>query len=429
MESEKAQALDLAAFVGLDWADKGHVVCLQAADSARIELSVLPQQPEALHNWVSELRSRFAGRKVGIALEQSRGTVMHALMTYDFLVLYPINPMTLSRYRQAFASSGAKDDPADAELLMDLIKLHRDRFKPWVADDAQTRTIQLLVEYRRSTVEERTRLTNRLTSLLKGYFPQALAWAGEIDSLQACDFLEKWPTLAAIQKARPSQVRNFYQQHRCRRDNVIEDRMAAIALARPLTEDPAVISASTTMVLATAAQLRTVIQSIDQFDQQLQKLYQQHPERRLYESLPGAGKVLQPRLLAALGTDRDRFASALEVQQFSGIAPVTRKSGNICHVYRRYACATFIKQTFHEFANQSIRQSVWARAFYEQQRQWGKGHHAAVRSLAYKWIRIIYRCWRDRVPYDEQIYLEALRRRNSPLLSRLTLLISVGANA
>jgi transposase len=417
MKAEQVQALDVAACVGMDWADQRHVVCLKASDSTQTELSELPQEPEALHNWVAELRSRFGGRKVAIALEQSRGAVIHALMTYDFLILYPINPMTLSRYRQAFATSGAKDDPSDAALLLALIQSHRDQFRPWIPDDVQTRTIQLLVEHRRTIVEERVRLSNRLTSLLKGYFPQALEWVGEIDSLQACGFLSKWPTLPAVQKARPSLVRKFYHAHGCRRQEVIEDRLAAIVVARPLTEDPAVIAASTIMVRATVEQLRPLIQAIDELNQKLQELYLQHPDRPLYESLPGAGEALEPRLLAALGTDRDRFASALEVQQFSGIAPVTKKSGNMCHVHRRYACPRFIKQTFHEFANQSIRRSVWARAYYDQQRQKGKGHHAAIRSLAYKWIRIIYSCWRDRTQYDEQLYLQALRRRNSPLLS------------
>ncbi len=117
-----------------------------------------------------------------------------------------------------------------------------------------------------------------------------------------------------------------------------------------------------------------------------------------------------PRLLAAMGSDRNRFETAVEIQQFSGIAPVTKKSGKMCYVHRRYAFPKFVRQTFHEWARLTIHFSVWAGAYYERQRDIGKRHHAAIRTLAYRWIRIIFHCWQDRVPYDEQIYLASLRR-------------------
>ena len=123
--------LELAACVGLDWADQRHVICLQTSLSAESESSELEQKPDALHDWIAQLRVRFEGRKVGIAIEQSRGAVIHALMMYDFLVLYPINPKALARYREAFLGS-AKDDPSDAELLLDLLRLHRKRLRAWL---------------------------------------------------------------------------------------------------------------------------------------------------------------------------------------------------------------------------------------------------------------------------------------------------------
>ena len=120
-----------------------------------------------------------------------------------------------------------------------------------------------------------------------------------------------------------------------------------------------------------------------------------------------------------MGTDRSRWTSAVELQSYSGIAPVTEKSGNSCRIHHRLACAKFVKQTFHEFAGQSIRYSDWARAYYDLQRSRGKDHHAALRALAFKWIRIIFRCWKDRKPYDEATYVESLRRRGSPTIEKL----------
>ena len=125
-------------------------------------------------------------------------------------------------------------------------------------------------------------------------------------------------------------------------------------------------------------------------------------------------------MLSAFGSNRDRFQCAAEVQNLSGIAPVTERSGKSCWVHWRLACPKFLRQSFHEFAAQSILFSQWARAFYDQLRARGASHHAAVRTLAYKWIRILFRCWKTRTPYDEQIYLASLRRRGSPLCAALS---------
>jgi hypothetical protein len=144
------------------------------------------------------------------------------------------------------------------------------------------------------------------------------------------------------------------------------------------------------------------------------------PDAGIFTALPGAGPALAPRLLAALGTDRKRFHHATELSEYTGIAPVTERSGKKEWVHWRWAASTFLRQTFHEFAGLSIQQSEWARAHYDLQRERGKNHHAAVRSVAFKWIRVIFRCWKDRTPYDEQRYHEALRRRGSPLAQRLT---------
>jgi len=415
MKQEAPEQQEFGAYIGLDWADRTHVISLRGTDSGKVEHYQLVHKPEALAEWVSDLQRRFPGQRVAVALEQARGAVVHALMGYDFLVLYPVNPKTLAKYREAFSPSGAKDDPTDADLLLELVTLHRDKLRAWLPDDELTRTITLLVEYRRQLVATQTSLSNRLTSLLKLYYPQALAWAGELTTVQACDFLQRWPTLAQVQQAPPAKLRQFYLAHGCRKADVIEQRLQEIKLAQPLTRDGAVISASVVMVQATTTQLRPLMEAIARMEKQIAELFSQHADHDLFSSFPGAGPVLAPRLLAALGADRGRFAAATEVQQLSGIAPVMERSGKTCWVHRRWACPKFVRQSFHEFAGQSIRWSTWARAFYDQQRQRGNGHHAAVRSLAYRWIRIIYRCWQMRVPYCEETYCRALQRRQSPL--------------
>ena len=389
---------------------------LQPAGGGPVEQIDLAQRPDVLHAWVAELRRRFDGRPVGIAIEQRRGAVVHALMQYEFLVLYPVNPKALARYREAFHPSGAKDDPTDAALLLDLVQTHRAQLRPWRPETVAARKLQLLCEQRRKLVQHRVALTNRLTSLLKQYFPQALDWVGTLDSRQGCDFLRKWPTLAAVQRARPTTMRRFYQQHNCRRAAVIDDRLAQIATAQPLTTDPAIVDTLSLAVQTYATQLRTLLDAIRTFDAAIATVFADHPDHDLFVSLPGAGPVCAPRLAAAVGTDRTRWQAASALQTHAGIAPVTVRSGKTCWVHHRFACPKFLKQTFHEYAGQSIRFSTWARRYYDQQRGRGNSHHAALRALAFKWIRILFRCWQDRTPYDEATYLAALRRNGSPLV-------------
>jgi transposase len=369
---------------------------------------------------MAELRQRFAGAAVGIAVETSRGPLIHALLEYAGVVLYPINPRSLRRFRETFAPSGAKDDVPDADLLREMLVKHRDRLRPWVPDDVETRALRRLVESRRKTVDLRTKLTQQLTAALKEYFPQALDWAGvDLASPLACDFLLTWPTLEAVQRARPATVRQFYTGHNCRRPELIAQRMQAIQQATPLTRDPAIVEPSALLVQMLARQLKTLAPSIGRFDQEIAQRFAAHADADLFRSLPGSGAALAPRLLVVFGSDRSRFASAAEVQQLTGIAPVTERSGQRSYVHWRWAAPTFVRQTVHEFAQHSIRHSAWARTYYALQRARGKGHHAAVRALAFKWLRILWRCWQDRTPYDETRYARALIHRASPLAARL----------
>jgi transposase len=198
-----------------------------------------------LAEWLADLQARYPGRRVAVCLEQSRGALIYALMGQAFLDLYPINPATLSRYRQAFSPSRAKDDPRDAKRLSEILRLHRDKLTVWKPEDEQTRTLTLLNEERRKAVDLRTKLVLRLQSALKLYFPQAIEWVGvHLYDPLACDFLLKWPTWEALHKVNPQTIRAFYDAPNCRRSDPVEENLQAMVKAQPLTKDPAVITAS-----------------------------------------------------------------------------------------------------------------------------------------------------------------------------------------
>jgi transposase len=203
-----------------------------------------------------------------------------------------------------------------------------------------------------------------------------------------------------------------------------EQRLALLAQAVAVTDEGALIESLSLRVQLICRQLQALYRTLQEFDQQLAAAYAAHPDRELYTSLPGAGAVLGPRLLASLGANRGRFGAAARLQCYSGVAPVTKRSGGSARIHRRYLCPKFHRQSFHEYANESIYYSRWAAAYYLQQRSRGGAHHTAVRALAFKWQRILWRCWQDHRPYDEAIYEAALRKHGSqliPLFERIQL--------
>ncbi len=204
------------AFLGIDWADTKHDICVQAAGSKRRELACIAHDPEIIESWACSLRERFGGH-IAIALELAKGPIVYALQKYDFIVLFPINPATLARCRQAFKPSGAKDDPTDAELALDLLVCHRDKFTPLQPQSAAMRTLIHLVEQRRQLVNDKLRFTNRLGNALKQYYPQALAWFDQRDTPLFCDFLTRWPTLAQVKRAHRAGLKRFFSNHNVHR--------------------------------------------------------------------------------------------------------------------------------------------------------------------------------------------------------------------
>jgi transposase len=345
--------------------------------------------------------------------------LIYALLKYDLFRLYPVNPKQLARFREALTPSGAKDDPADAALLLELLLKHRDRLRPWRPDDPTTRLIGQLAEDRRHLVESRTRLVNALKARLKQYFPLALDVLGELDTELACRFLLRWGSLAELQQEAPAAIAAFYRILHCHHPQLIAQRLEKIAAATPLVTDSAILQSGRMMVQSLAAQLLSLIEPIENYDRQLAQLMDQHADAEIFRSFPGAGAALAPRLLAAFGTDRSRLEDAGQVQTYSGIAPVLVRSGSTRQVRRRWACNKFLRQTFHEFAGHSLRHSAWAKAYYDQLRARGVKHQAAVRSLAFKWIRILFRCWQARTLYNEVHYFQQLYQKQSPLLKSM----------
>lgn len=408
-----------AAFIGLDWADKKHDLCLRPGREAKPEFSTIQHTPQALADWIAQLRTRFAGAPVLICTEQTRGPLINFLLQHDFIQLCLPNPKSVARFREAFRPSGAKDDPNDGHVLCEIGRLHAEQCPGWVPNSPAARLIQALVERRRKVVDDRTRLVLEFQATLKLAYPLALElFAEDLTPPLVLAFLGKWPTFAELKKARAQTLREFFYAHNSRSEERILERLKTIAQAKPLTEDLAAVQSARLATLDLVRRLKAIEQSIAEYDEAIAEAYHAHPDAFIFESLPGAGPVMAPRLFAAFGDDRSRFASAAEPQQYFGIAPITVQSGQSRAVYFRKGCPKFLRQSIHEYAGLSMRYCDWAHDYVDALKARGKTHQQAVRSLGFKWIRIIFRMWKDRVVYDEAKYLEALKRRGSPYAER-----------
>src|SRR5580700_4332162 len=254
------------AFVGIDWADQKHAWCLQSAGGMQRESGEVEHTPEAVEAWVGQLCQRFANRPIAVAVEQVKGALVFMLSKYEPLHLFPVPSAMSANMREALYPSGAKDDPRDADLLLDLLLQHRDKLRRLSPDSEATRRVQNLVEERRNLVEEKTAQLNRLSGYLKVYFPQMLEWFAKLDTKLACEFLEHWPSLEELQAAAPAEVRKFFRQHRGRHPELTEWRLQGIGQAMSAIRDRAVIEAKRMVVQVIARVLRTLLEGIAAVD-------------------------------------------------------------------------------------------------------------------------------------------------------------------
>lgn len=404
--------------VGIDWADVEHVFHLIDPDG-KSTLGTVKQDPLQIRELVECWRQQFPHCTITVAIEQSKGPLINALLAYDDVEIYPVNPAALASYRKAFAHGGGKNDPGDAQLLCQYLLHYREQLRPLRRDDPLTCELSSLGEDRRRFVDERAALSNELRAVLKLYFPAVLQLeAAKLYADFLIRFLMKYPSLAEAKKAGATRLRKFFYGIGAKQK--AQQRVEILTNAVPLTCDEVTIRCCVRRVTAIVHMIHTLNTQIDRYDHDIHELVRQHADYHIVASLPGASDKTQCRIIAALGDDRTRYDSAEALQAASGIAPLTIQSGKQKVVCSRWACSKFLKQTFHEFAGLSLNHSKWARAYYDQQLAAGKSSQVARRALAYKWLRIIFRCWKDRVPYNEEHYLQRLKDSGSPLAKLIT---------
>lgn len=406
-------------FIGVDWAVKAHAICIIDPERPAPQPSTLEHKSQVIVAWAKALQLKYPHRELRLIIESSRGALIHALIEVGGFTIYPINPKQATRFREALYPTGRKNDPIDAQLLAQFLQHHHTALRPLQPDSPDTRRLSELTLLRRQLVEQRKRNTLQLRSSLQNYFPLILELFDDLEANLVTRLLQRWPSLLVLKRVSPSLLKTFLQEHGVRSQTRREELFERIRAAVDLTRDKALIEPRAMHVQCLARLIETLVHSINEYNTAIKQAVAQHADAPIFESLPGAGAALVPRLIVAFGTDRDRYQSAEELQNQSGIAPVTKQSGQSQSVQSRRACPKFLKQTFHEFADHSRRWCPWAKAFYELKKTAGMKHQAAIRALAFKWIRILFRMWKTHTPYNDTLYSQSLAKSHSPLANRL----------
>lgn len=306
---------DFSVLVGIDWADKKHDVCEHIIGTDKYHYSIISSQSESLHDWAMSLKKRYPDQSIAVACELTKGPLIYALSKYNHLILFSINPSTVAKYRKAFTHSGAKNDPSDALIQTEILERHMEKLTSIRPEPANVRALAQILEYRRKVVQDKVDLTNRITATLKNYYPQVLDWFKEKDTTIFCEFLTKWPSLSAVKKCRKQTLLNFFNQHHSRYPAVNEKRFEAIKSSLTLTDDPGVIEPNQLLIEVLIPQLKCLLDGIARFDKEIKQRYKSQKDKVIFDSFPGAGPQISPRLFVAFGTDRERYSGADAVQK------------------------------------------------------------------------------------------------------------------
>ena len=409
-----------AAYASVDWGHKTNCIHLLPAGASSEERFEIAADPSSMSAFMAGLRERFGHGRVAVLSEQSKGALVSLLLDCDFVDLFSVNPLAVARFRKSLHPSGAKSDPIDTSALLRMHFTHPDRIKPVVRTDEASRRLDSLNTHRRELVEQRVAVALRLKSLLRDYYPQALPMlGGELWDPISLAFLRKWPCYSKLAKARDETLERFYYANGSRSKAAIAKRVAALRSSSPLSSDPLLEEIGSLRLASCLDQLSVMNRQIREMDRRVKDCFRGHPDRELFAALPGAGAAMAPRLAAAFGSDRDRFEDASKFQAYIGIAPIQVSSGTKSYTFMRERCHKFLRQSFHEWAGLTIQYSPWAKACYELMRQRGKRVGVAKRALAFKWTRILFRCWKDGTAYDEAAYVRRLVKRGSPIIGKM----------
>jgi len=393
---------ELTHFAGFDWAGEHHDIIIVDSQGRLVADFRIEHSADGWRQWREKTR---ACGKLGVAIETSFGMVVEQLLESGVTV-FPVNPKAARRYRERRNPSGTKTDRHDAWALADALRTDGHAWRPLGPKDPIIEELRMLCRDEVALIEERTALVNQLRQALHEYYPAALEAFEDWTAPYAWAFVERFPTAEALLKAGKRQWEKFLHLHKLARPRTYQARLETFAKAGEWHVSSGMVKAKSLLAVARARQLRTLQAQLDEYRRRIEELFASHPDSGLFGSLPGAGPKLAPRLLGEVGGDRALYDDAQGLQCVAGTAPVSYQTGKIKKAYIRRACNRSLRHAMYLFAHQSTTQCTWAKIYYDSLRAKGKSHAQALRCLGQRWIKIIWKMWQTRTPYDAEFHMK-----------------------
>ena len=406
---------DLTHYAGFDWARDHHAVVIVNAQG---QIVADFEFEHSLEGWKTFHEKCSAYPHLGLAIETSQGAAVDQLLQHDYTV-YPVNPVSSESYRKRKAPSGTKTDHIDGWGLADALRMDGHGWKALQALDPLTQQLRLLCKDEVALIAQRTLLVNQLQQALVEYYPTALEAFEDWTCPSTWDFIIEFPTPSVLLKAGKRRWEKFLHSHRLWRPETTEKRLALFAQADQFKASDPIVKAKSQLAVSLCKLLRTLDQQLDQYRQQIETLFHDHPDHELFGSLPGAKQVLAPRLLAAIGSHAERYGRHKVLQCLAGTAPVSYQSGQINKAKIRWACDKFLRHTVHLWADCFRKASVWGQTYYQQKKDQGMSHACALRCLGQRLLKIVFKMLVDKKPYDADLHARSQKKHGSWVLTLL----------
>ena len=393
-------------FIGDDWAEAHHDIEIEddaGTVLARRRLAEGLAGVTALHELVAKhLDPSGEPDQVQVGIETERGPWVQALLAAGYVV-YPINPMQVARYRERHSTSGAKSDPGDAHLLAEIVRVDRAHHRPVAGDSEIAEHVKVAARAHQTMIWSRVRQVNALRSLLREYYPAALAAFGtDLASSDALAVLAAAPTPEQGRRLSQTRIETLLRRGGRQRNLAVTATRIKTALgSEQLSARSGVVPAYAASASALIAVLTVMVNQTEVLAGQVEQGFGQHPDVEIYRSQPGLGTILGARVLAEFGDDHGRYADVRSRKNYSGMSPITKASGTKRVVLARYARNRRLGDALFLQAYSALQSSPGARAFYDRQRARGATHYQALRALANRLVGILHGCLRHHTRYDE----------------------------
>ncbi len=418
MSSEDHDAWDgLTHYAGFDWGRKAHHVTVFDARGKCVLATAFDHDAAGWASLRDKLRA-LAGKElsvVGVAIETCRGPAVEKLLELGCAV-YPMNPKAASRYRERHAPSGTKDDALDSASFGNALRTDGHRWRRLDPEDPLTQQIRLTCRDEASLVRRRSSLVCALREALHEYYPAALEAFDDWTSPSVWAFVQRFETPAKLARCGKKAWDKFLHDQRLYRPQTYDRRIEVFGRATELTAPRAVTEAKKLLALSLISQLKVLQKQLTKYRKAIDGLFDSHPSRAIFDSLPGAGEKLAPRLLGECAEATERYDSAKGLECCSGAAPIRFQSGQVSVTRMRRACIKPLRHAVHLWAGASLKSSVWARAYYDKKRSEGKTHACALRCLARRWLRILWKLLETGQAYDESVHLRNQMNRGNLVL-------------